>query len=136
MQHQLQLEIGAGQLVMAQQTGGRLVQMYQSRAQYAELVKLPPFELTPLRSISETHLCRFWQVPVLLLLAELHQMADSPVTALPAVLCCLSLCDGARTDGRNPRERLWWVLFCRLTGKSPVSQASAWSCRTPSRSSI
>ena len=45
MQHQLQLEIGAGQLVMAQQTGGRLVQMYQSRAQYAELVKLPPFRV-------------------------------------------------------------------------------------------
>eukprot|EP01051_Picozoa_sp_SAG22_P025177 SAG22_NODE_7333_length_750_cov_1.414747_2_plen_59_part_00 len=45
------------------------MQLYQSRAQHAELV------------------------PVLLLLAELHQRADSPVTALPAVLCCLSLCD-------------------------------------------
>ena len=32
-------------------------------------------------------------VPVLLLLGELHQHADSPVAALPHVLSCLSLCD-------------------------------------------
>ena len=64
-----QVTLEANKLQLAFRQATELLHLHRCRGQTAELV------------------------PVLLLLGELHQHADSPVAALPHVLSCLSLCD-------------------------------------------
>ena len=64
-----QLELARNRLQPAFREATALLDLYRSRGQTAELV------------------------PVLLLLAEIHQHADSAVVALPHVLSALSLCE-------------------------------------------
>lgn len=65
----LQVTLESNKLQLAFRQATELLHLHRCRGQTAELV------------------------PVLLLLGELHQHADSPVAALPHVLSCLSLCD-------------------------------------------
>ena len=70
-----QLELARGRLQPAFRESIELLDIYRSRGQIANLV------------------------PVLLVLAEVHQNAESPLGALPHVLSALSLCEAFSMDG-------------------------------------
>ena len=88
---QAQVTLTKRQFQLAFRQATELCHLHRCRGQTAELGNLQP--CPSLTALADTDTFGLVAVPVLLLLGELHQHADSPVAALPHALSCLSLCD-------------------------------------------